>query len=103
MAHGRDKHRPRDNRTRVRQILMRDWDAIGVAGVEEAADEYDSYTAEAYLMLMDERAGVDAIAAYLLEVATEHMGLSSRVEELAETSRRVAETLVRLRPEFETH
>jgi len=82
---------------------MRDWDPIGVAGVEEAADEYDSYAAKAYVMLMDERASVDAIAAYLFEVATGHMGLSSEAEELAERSRRIAEALVTLRPEFETH
>ena len=80
---------------------MRDWDPIGVAGVPEAVDEYDSYADRAYVMLMDERATADAIAAYLFEVATGHMGLSD-VAELADRSHRVANILVMLRPEFET-
>jgi len=43
MAHGRNKHQSRENRARVREILMRDWDPIGVSRVPEAADEYDRY------------------------------------------------------------
>lgn len=80
---------------------MREWDPIGVAGVPEAADEYDSYAANAYVMLMDERATAEAIAAYLLDIATRHMGLSDAT--LVERSARAAKTLVALRPEFETH
>lgn len=81
---------------------MRDWDPIGVAGVTEAVDEYDSYADRAYVMLMDDRATAEAIAAYLFEIATKNMGLSN-VAELANRSNRVANTLVTLRPEFETH
>jgi hypothetical protein len=81
---------------------MREWDPIGVAGIAEAADEYDTYADKAYVMLMDERATVEAIAAYLFEIATTHMGLSQTAE-LAARSDRVARTLVALRPEFETH
>ena len=88
---------------RVREILMRDWDPIGVAGVEEAADEYDSYVGRAYIMLMDEHASADAIAAYLLEIATDNMGLSGDSASLAERSAKAAAALVALRAEFETH
>jgi hypothetical protein len=102
MAHGRNKYQSRENRTRVREILMRDWDPIGIAGVPEAADEYDPYVGKVYVMLMDERAPADTIAAYLLDVATRNMGLSARTE-LAERCARAATTLVGLRPEFETH
>jgi hypothetical protein len=102
MAHGRNKYQSRENRARVREILMRDWDPIGVAGISEAADEYDRYADRAYVMLMDERATAEAIAAYLFEIATRHMGLS-HIGRLAEASNRVAKTLVMLRPEFETH
>jgi hypothetical protein len=102
MARGRNKYQSRENRARVREILMRDWDPIGVAGISEAADEYDRYADWAYVMLMDERATAEAIAAYLFEIATRHMGLS-HIAHLAESSNRVAKTLVMLRPEFETH
>lgn len=63
---------------------MRDWDSIGVAGVEEAADEYDAYVGRAYVRLMDERASAETIAAYLLEVATINKGLSGDRSDLAE-------------------
>lgn len=102
MAHGRNKYQSRENRLRVRQILLHDWDPIGVQHAPEASDEYDTYADKAYVMLMDERATADRIASYLYEIAAEYMGLGHH-QRLAESSRRVAETLVALRPEFETH
>ena len=81
---------------------MREWDPIGVAGVPEAADEYDSYAAKAYVMLMDERATAEAVAQYLFQVATQDMGLSDTTS-LAQRSERAAKSLVNMRPSFETH
>jgi len=77
LAHGRNKYQSRENRARVREVLMRDWDPIGVSDVPEAADEYDRYVGEVYVMLMDQRASVEAIADHLYRTSTEHMGLSS--------------------------
>ena len=102
MAHGRNKYQSRENRARVREVLMREWDPIGVSGVPEAADEYDHYVGKVYVMLMDERATAASIAAYLFDTATRNMGLPARAE-LMERSSRAATTLVELRPEFETH
>ncbi len=102
MAHGRNKYQSRENRARVREILLRDWDPIGVSGIPEATDEYDAYADAVYFMLMDERATASDIAAYLLAVATEHMGLTDRGQ-LAATSDRVAKLLVSLRPGFSNH
>lgn len=99
MAHGRDKYQSRKNRARVREILLRDWDPIGVSGIPEATDEYDSYADKAYVMLMDESATASEIAAYLFAVATGHMGLTDRGQ-LSAKSDRVAKLLVSLRPEF---
>jgi hypothetical protein len=39
----------------IRDALMRHWDPIGVAGVLEAADEYDSYIAPVYRILVGSR------------------------------------------------
>jgi hypothetical protein len=102
MAHGRNKYQSRENRKRVRDILMREWDPIGVAGVPEASDEYDSYVGEVYIMLTDRRATSEEIAAYLFDIATAHMGLSEQAS-IAERSERTAAILVAMRPEFETH
>ena len=63
MAHGRNKYQSRENRALVREILLRDWDPIGVSGIPEAADEYDTYANRAYVMLMDEGATASDIAA----------------------------------------
>jgi hypothetical protein len=81
---------------------MRDWDPIGVAGVEEAVDEYDAYVGRAYVMLMDEHADAQAIAAYLFVIATDHMGLSANSADLAKRSANAALALVALRAEFES-
>lgn len=102
MANGRNKYQSRENRTRVREILLRDWNPIGVYGIPEAIDEYDAYASRAYVMLMDEGATASEIAGYLFTIATEHMGLAERGR-LAESSDRVAKLLVSLRPEFGTH
>lgn len=102
MAHGRNKYQSRENRARVRGVLMREWDPIGVASVPDAADEYDAYADKAYVMLMDDRATAEAIAAYLLSIATGHIGLSN-TEWLVERSHHAACVLFAMRSEFETH
>jgi hypothetical protein len=101
MAHGRNKIQSRENRARVRELLLRDWDPIGINDVCPA-DEYDTYADKAYVMLMDERASAEEITAYLLHAATERMGLTNNAE-LIRRSESVAIALVKLRPEFETH
>ena len=101
MVHGRDKYKSRESRMKVREVLMQEWDPIGVRDVPEAQDEYDRYADKAYIMLMDERATATAIAAYLDEIATRHLGFLPRPEG-AENCRRVADFfLVNLRPQFE--
>jgi len=102
MAHGRNKYQSRENRARVRDILMREWDPIGVADVPQAADEYDAYAATVYVMLMDQRASRDEIEAYPFDIAANHMGLAGHGH-IAERSARGAECLVAVRPEFEIH
>ena len=101
MSHGRNKYQSRENRACVRALFMLEWDPIGIADVPECQDEYDRYVAKAYVMLMDEGADAFSIAAYLHDIAQNHMGLSS--PNLAERSRGTAEALVAMRPELETH
>ena len=54
----------------VRKILWEDWDPIG-CGVPQ--DEYDDYVGPV-LRLLIERAGADAVRAYLVQTATETIG-----------------------------
>lgn len=102
MTHGRNKYQSRENRARVRQILMEAWDPIGVRDVPEAQDECDRYVGAVYVMLMDERASEQAIVDYLYDIATNHMGLSPDPR-LLDRNAQAADLLVGLRPSFETH
>lgn len=58
----------------IRELVMRQWDPIGVASIPEAADEYDSYIPAIYKLLI-ERRSVTEIFNYLWWLETEHMGL----------------------------
>jgi hypothetical protein len=101
MSHGKNKYQSREDRARVREVLMREWDPIGVADIPEAADEYDGYVGAVYVMLMDQRASKEQIASYLFDVAANHMGLSAPT--YAERSDNAASVLVSMRSDFETH
>lgn len=81
-----------DFKSRVRTVLLRDWDPIGVADEPAAQDEYDVYAKEVARLI---RSGVSAagVANYLAAAEGERMGLPvdpSRAD-------RVARQLVALR------
>jgi len=102
LAYGRNKYQSRENRERVRNVLTTEWDPIGVRGIPGSDDEYSSYASRVYVMLVDERATPEAIASYLIEVATNRMGLSASPT-LVARSERTARLLFDLRPGFEIH
>lgn len=71
---------------RVRTILLKEWDPIGIADEPAAQDEYDTYAPLIVSML---RAGArgDAVARHLLSIEREQMGLpgnESRARQAAE-------------------
>ena len=78
-----------DGTSELRELVMREWDPIGVAHVPEAADEYDSYLWPLALSL---RAGASApeITERLAVIRAQMIGL--RADEATEM--RVAELIV---------
>lgn len=58
----------------LRQILMNEWDPIGVRGIPEAADEYDRYLGSIAKQLR-EGASQEEIGSYLTMVEEDWMGL----------------------------
>jgi hypothetical protein len=60
----------------LRQILLDEWDPIGVVGILEAADEYDSYLGQIAERLRNGESG-DQIGEYLRWVEEEQMGLGA--------------------------
>lgn len=60
---------------KIKKVLLEDWDPIGIQGISEAQDEYDSYVAEIHAKLISRRP-VDEVFDYLWRAETEHMGLA---------------------------
>ena len=60
---------------RVDELLHYLWDPVGVAGVPEARDEYQSYARRVFMMIVD-RVPPMHIKKYLQRIETERMGLS---------------------------
>lgn len=58
----------------VRQVLLKDWDPIGIKEVPEAQDEYDYYVPKICGMLR-EGCSSDTLYRHLRWIESEHMGL----------------------------
>ena len=58
----------------IRQVLLKDWDPIGVRDIPEAQDEYDSYVSTIFKMLTSRKPRQEVFE-YLWWLETEHMGL----------------------------
>jgi hypothetical protein len=79
----------------IREVLMGEWDPIGVANIPEAADEYDSYIGEVHGLLV-RREPLSKMVDFLRWVETEHMGLAGnrcRTEQVAARLLRLPEEL----------
>ena len=58
----------------IRQILLREWDPIGVRDSVEAQDEYDGYVGAVYRLLAN-GASTQVIADHLARIQTDAMEL----------------------------
>ena len=76
----------------IRNVLLREWDPIGVIDIPEAQDEYDSYIGGVYGLLAS-RASAAQVAEHLRKIEFEQMGLGRATVELLLP---VAEKLVAL-------
>ena len=61
-------------RSLIREILLMEWDPIGIAEFPEAHDEYNEYVAEVEELVAGQ-ARPEVIFAYLWKLETTHMGL----------------------------
>jgi len=81
----------------IKQILLQEWDPIGVKGVPEAQDEYDSYVWGVYSRLI-RQASEQELFDYLWEMETDDMGLYGD----ASRTQAIVEKLMALRAELES-
>jgi hypothetical protein len=69
------QQRARGIQEAIREILLRDWDPIGINDVPEANDEYDSYVGGVYRLLASQ-CSADQLIDHLFVIETQTMGLS---------------------------
>jgi hypothetical protein len=81
----------RDLVSKVDEILLHEWDPIGVRNHPEAWDEYSSYAPGLLRFAM--RGNIDVVADQLYKLKHEHMGLSYENRALDRT---IAQRLVDL-------
>ena len=85
----------------IRQILLHDWDPIGVGDDPDARDEYDFYIPRLY-RLMVLGASRQAVARYLRNVERLEMGLLNDDERIvADRLERSANKLIQLAEKME--
>jgi hypothetical protein len=76
----------------IYNILLHDWDPIGVSDVPQAQDEYDAYLGKVAASVLS-NADAETIAEQLLAIETERMGLRGN----RERALKAASLLVKLR------
>jgi hypothetical protein len=92
---------PRARRARLIQdaiadVLLRNWDPIGIKDVPQAQDEYDSYVADVY-RLLESGATAKDIARHLVQVETDSLGFQDTEPKMLIP---VAKKLLKIRARF---
>ena len=86
---------------RTDEVMHYVWDPIGVAGIPQARDEYNSYLPQVFSMLM-ERKSENEIAAYLTRIEDDRMGLTPGPEKAAQVASVLTDWCEALREKYET-
>ncbi len=81
----------------IKQILLQEWDPIGVNGAPEAQDEYDSYVGGVYSRLI-RQVSKQELFDHLWEIETVTMGLPGNPSH----TEAIVEKLTALRAELES-
>jgi hypothetical protein len=74
----------------IRDILLKEWDPIGVKDVPEAQDEYDSYIPGVCKLLIN-RESSENIFQYLWKIETDNMGLTGNRNHTKSIAKKLAE------------
>jgi len=89
------EQRAREIQETIRDVLHHDWDPVGVGGVPEARDEYDSYVEGVYRLLLS-GAGPSQVAEHLARIEQEWLGLPTAPEALIPVAQKLCALDVRL-------
>jgi hypothetical protein len=80
----------------IHEVLLHEWDPIGVADIAEAQDEYDGYVGELYAMLI-RHVPRSQLVDHLWWIETEHMALHGSRQKTEE----IADRLLAIRDQLE--
>ena len=72
----------------ISQVLLKEWDPIGVSEIDEAQDEYDAYVPGVHKLLIH-RCTSQELFDYLWQIETEHMGLCGNRGHTEEIAKRL--------------
>jgi hypothetical protein len=62
----------------IREVLISDWDPIGLSDAPGTPDDYDAVARELHALITDRSTTVERVAAYLRWVEREQFGLQRR-------------------------
>lgn len=74
---------------RIREVLLREWDPLGLADTPGEPDDYDAYAREVRAILSDPEATETRVAKYLEWVESHSLHLQSRPEAAGAAAARI--------------
>lgn len=86
--HKKAQKKAKQIQNKIRTILLANWDPIGVSGIPEAQDEYDSYIGKIYGVL-SRTPSEEKLIEILCQIETEYMELECNKEGLRSVARKL--------------
>ena len=74
---------------RIREVLLNEWDPMGLSDAPGTVDDYDAVAREVHALVTDADVTVERVAHYLEWAEDELMGLQRRPEAARAAARRV--------------
>src|ERR1044072_6578636 len=85
----------RDIQQRIREVLLHNWDPIGIANETDLSDEYDAYIGGVY-RLLDSGAAPRAVAGHIARIESVQMGLWTSADKLVPLAEKLCALNVKL-------
>jgi hypothetical protein len=89
MTHRHDHESPKHLFARIRNVLLNDWDPMGLHDAALPTDSYDDLAREVHAILTGPEASVERVAAYLRWAEREQLRLQRRPGEATGAARKL--------------
>lgn len=88
-GHDAPRQNPKHLFARIREVLLREWDPMGLSDAPGTPDDYDAVAREVHALVTDPGVTAERIAHYLEWAEDELMGLQRRPDAARTAARRV--------------